>query len=128
MESLRWQYIDVINERLFADSLEIIPSKFKNDESSWRRILHPYILEDLRASLLASLQKELQEECDRVKRIRIQFSDRSVARLSDNSEVDLEFQVVSDATNQQQQAVKPEEICGSLNILIRLYLFLASII
>ena len=115
MDSLSWKYEDVINERLFADNLEIIPSKFDNDES-WRRILLPYIFEDLRASL----KKSLQEKCDKIKRSRIQFSERSMARMSTirqslNSEEDLEFQIVSDATNQ-------EDLCGSLNILIMLYL------
>ena len=119
MDSLDWQYEDVINKRLFADKLEIIPSKFENDEA-WRRILHPYILEDLRASVHASLQVE----CNKIKRTRIQFSNESIARtmgLSGNSGVGLEFQIVSDAKNQQQQAKAPDDLFGSLNILIRLF-------
>ena len=117
MNSLGWQYKDVKDERRFTDELEIIPSKFENDES-WRQTLYPYILEDLRASMHASLK----EDCDKVRRSRIQFSDRSVAStigLSDDSEVDLEYQFVLNANNQQQPTESPNALCGSLNILIR---------
>jgi hypothetical protein len=121
MNSLGWQYKDVKDERRFTDKLEIIPSKFENDKS-WRQTLYPYILEDLRASVHAPLK----DDCNKVIRSRIQFSDRSVAStigLSDNSEVDLEFQFVLHANNQQQPTESPNalcgSLCGSLNILIR---------
>ena len=107
MDSLSWRYEDVKNEKLFADKLVIIPSKFVNYES-WRRILRPYILEDLRASLLEAFKKN----CHTISRSRIQFSDRSLASTTGRSVVDLEFQIVNDANNH-------EDLCGSLNVLIK---------
>lgn len=106
-----------MNERLFADNLESIPSKFENDES-WRKIFHPYILEDFRATLQASLL----DGTEKLQRHRIQFTEQSVKNtigLSKHSEVGLDvLPIVIDEKNGQKFEA-PENLCGTLNVLIR---------